>query len=385
MNLPDYHGGSIVNLMSSIVSARGGRSQYAPLRLLPPAELAHVTNIALLVVDGLGADYLRRVSPGGLLARHQMGAITSVFPPTTAAAITSFLTGDAPQQHGVPGWFTYFRELGCVMTVLPGEPRYGGVSYRKAEIDAAKLFGHRVLFDRVEGRAIVVSPSHIARSDFNLAHLGRAQLLTFKTLPQMFRRTLHAIRARQGRKLLYLYWPKLDAIGHEKGIESESAHAHVRKIERALADFLVGAAGTDTVLLVTADHGQIDTRGSDRIDLADHPILAQALVLPLCGEPRAAFCYVRPDSVGEFEHYCRDVLSDRLDLWRSSDLVERGLFGIGAPHPRLHERIGDYCLLMRDNYVVRDSLPFEKHHSQIGVHGGLSDAELKVPLCLFRT
>jgi hypothetical protein len=40
---------------------------------------------------------------------------------------------------------------------------------------------------------------------------------------------------------------------------------------------------------------------------------------------------------------------------------------------------------MRDNYVVRDSLPFEKPHSQIGVHGGLSDAELKVPLCLFRT
>jgi hypothetical protein len=384
MNLPDYEGRGIVNLMSSIMGARGGRADYAPLRLLPPDEISDTTNIVLLVVDGLGADYLQRVTPNGPLARGLRGVITSVFPPTTAAAITTFLTGDAPQQHAITGWFTYFRELGCVMTVLPGQPRYGGVSYAKAEIKAAKLFGHVSVFDRIRTRAVVVSPDSIARSDFNLAHLGHADLLTFRTLPQMFRQALRAIRQSPERKLLYLYWPKLDGIGHENGIESATARAHLLEIEREIMDFLVAAAGTDTLVLVTADHGQIETTEEERIDLADHPLLGQTLVLPLCGEPRAAFCYVRPDRVGEFERYCEDVMSDRLDLWRSEELVARGLFGIGEPNPRLCERIGDYVLLMRGAHVIRDALPFEKTHIQIGVHGGLSDAELRVPLCLFR-
>ena len=380
---PDYQGGSIVNLMASVIRSRGGESEYPSLRLLPPEEIAKHTNVALLVVDGLGFEYLTQRLPRGTLGRSLRGSITSVFPPTTAAAITSFLTGDAPQQHGLTGWHTYLRELGCVMTVLPGNPRYGGVGYRKAKLDPVKLFGHLPLSARIRTRSIVVSPAHIAHSDFNLAHLGSAELRTFETLPEMFRRAVQAVRSDSRLKYLYLYWPKLDSIGHEKGMGSETALAHLREIELALTDFLVGLARTDTLLLVTADHGQIDTVEADRIDLADHPDLARCLALPLCGEPRAAFCYVRPGRVEQFERYCREVLGDKLDLVPSEDLIARGLFGLGDSHPRLEERIGDYTLLMRNNYVIRDWLPGEKHYTQIGVHGGLSATELEVPLCVF--
>ena len=58
------------------------------------------------------------------------------------------------------------------------------------------------------------------------------------------------------------------------------------------------AAGTDTLILVTADPGQVDTSPADRLNVADHTTLAQALVLPLCGEPCAAFCYLRLDGSG---------------------------------------------------------------------------------------
>lgn len=384
MHVPDYQGASIVNLMSSIIRARGGRSGYPHLRLLPPEEIAGFTNIVLLVVDGLGADWLARRAPGGALQRHRRGTITSVFPSTTTSAVTTFLTGEAPQQHALTGWHTYLRELGCVMTVLPGNPRYGGVGYRRAGIDPVRLFGHVSVFDRIPGRSIMVSPESIALSDFNLAHLGGADILPFKTLSGMMRETVRALRSSREPKYLYLYWPKLDAIGHEKGIEGTAAAAHLREIELALADFLVAAERTDSLLLVTADHGQIDTVESDRIDLADHPGLAECLALPLCGEPRAAFCYVRPDRVGDFEHYCREVLGDKLELWRSREMLERGLFGLGRPHPRLTDRIGDYVLLMRGNQVIRDWLPGEQRYVQIGVHGGLSSTELTVPLCVFR-
>lgn len=382
MITPDYQGGSIVNLMSSIIRARGGGSDYAPLRLLPPEDFADATNVVLLVVDGLGARWLGQRSPDGLLRRHLLGPITSVFPPTTASAITSFLTGDAPQQHALTGWYTYLRELGCVMTVLPGSPRYGGIGYRKAGIDPARLFGHRPISERIATRSVFVSPAHIAHSDFNLAHLGRADLQTFENLGEMFRRTARTIRRSREAKYLYLYWPRLDAIGHEKGMESASALSHLLEIERALDVFLRNITGTDTLVLVTADHGQVDTRPEECIDVADHPDLAQCLALPLCGEPRAAFCYVRPRRVDMFEGYCREVLGGALDLWPSESLVEQGLFGLGEPHPRLVERIGDYVILMRGNRVIRDWLPFEKTFQHAGVHGGLTAAELEVPLCV---
>ncbi len=125
MIMPDYHGGSIVNLMASIVQALGAEERlYPPLRALPPARLTS-RNIVLLVIDGLGHDSLITHCRDGVLARHMKDRITSVFPSTTATAITTFLTGTAAQQHGVTGWFMYFRELGGVLAVLPYQPRHG--------------------------------------------------------------------------------------------------------------------------------------------------------------------------------------------------------------------------------------------------------------------
>lgn len=97
--MPDYGGGSIVNLMASLLRARGGEAAYPNLRLLPPEAIRDYTNILLLVIDGLGANWLAERSPRGILSRHQLGSISSVFPTTTAAAITTFLTGHAPQQQ----------------------------------------------------------------------------------------------------------------------------------------------------------------------------------------------------------------------------------------------------------------------------------------------
>ena len=384
MHTPDYQGGSIVNLMASILAARGGRSAYPPLRLLPPEEIGAVTNLVLLVIDGLGADYLARHSPAGPLARHALGTITSVFPSTTAAAIPCFLTGDAPQQHGITGWYTWLRELGCILTVLPGCPRYGGASYRQAGIDPARLFGLVPVFQRIDTPSVVVAPSSIARSDFNLALTGGARVLPFESLGGMFRATATILREDRRPKYLYLYWPRLDTLGHQLGIEAPATVKHLQQVEQALTDFLVQVAGTDTLVLVTADHGQVDTAAAGRLDLAEHPSLARALVMPPCGEPRAAFCYVRPGRLDAFRDYCRSHLAEHLDVVPSEDLLAEGLFGLGEANPRLAERIGDLTLLMRGSNVVFERLPSEAPHVQIGAHGGLSRAEMLVPLSRFR-
>ena len=237
-NRPDYHGGGILNLTATLINARGGHAEAPELDALPAAALAHARNIVLLVLDGLGSRWLARHGVGSALAEYRIAELTSVFPPTTASAITTYLTGDAPQQHGLTGWFMWLRELGCVMSVLPGTPRYGGVGYAEAGVDLPALLGHRSIFDRMALPSVVISPHAIARSDFNLAHLGRAGLLPYKTLRQMFRRTARAIRKAREPGYFYLYWPGLDGIGHEHGMESPRAVDHFRELDGLFGDFL---------------------------------------------------------------------------------------------------------------------------------------------------
>ena len=133
MPVPDYSGNSIVNLMASIVSGLGpvpsesenGDVIYAPHPLVTPEMLAATRHVVLLVFDGLGYDYLRRRMPGGAIDAGVRDPITSVFPSTTTSAISTLLTADAPQQHGLTGWHMWLREIGMVASPLPFRSRSG--------------------------------------------------------------------------------------------------------------------------------------------------------------------------------------------------------------------------------------------------------------------
>jgi hypothetical protein len=93
---------------------------------------------------------------------------------------------------------------------------------------------------------------------------------------------------------------------------------------------------------------------------------------------------VRPGEGATFERYVESRLRHCASLSASADLLAEGWFGPGAPHPRLAERIGDYILVMKDGYAIRDVLPGERRHAQIGVHGGTSEDEMLVPLVVAR-
>lgn len=382
MQLPDYRGGSIVNLMASLQAGLGGIDHAYPVcRLLPPDEVRDHRQVLLLVIDGLGLNYLRAHPEAACLNAHLGGGLTSVYPPTTASAITSYLTGDAPQQHGLTGWHMFFLELGSVLAVLPGHARYGGVGLRQAGIDPTRLFGHTPFADRIGIPTYNLSPGYIARSDFNRAHLGRGHSRSFDELKDLLDQASTLLKC-NGPRFLYAYWPELDSLGHRFGIWSDQARAHLLELDRAFEDFLSRIRGSDTLVIVCADHGQIDTTASDRLDLEDHPRLAETLALPLCGEPRSVYCYLRPGFEARFDAYVRDELSGIVDAYPSSELIEAGWFGFGTPHPQLERRIGDRVLLARDHYLLKDWLPQEPRHELIGVHGGLSDDELWVPCIL---
>lgn len=377
MITPDYQGGSIVNLMASIVQALGGEERlYPPLRRLAPTALSS-RNVVLLVIDGLGHDNLTANGNGGALARHLKDRVTSVFPSTTAASITTFYTGVAPQQHGLTGWFMYFRELGGVIAPLPYRPRHNGSALA---VPAPILFEHVPLFDRVRARSFVVAPQQIAHSQFSNAHNGAAQVLPFATLQQMFEALGTGVRGSGERRYFYAYWPELDRLAHEHGIASREAMTHLAEIDAAFGDFLDAIAGTDTTVIATADHGFIDRSPEQAIVLDAHPQLARTLILPLCGEPRAAFCYTHAGQDAQFADYVNAHFNDYVDLYPSERLIDSGYFGLGPPHPRLRERVGDYTLVMKQNAIIKDWLLGERRYVHIGVHGGMSAQEMYVPL-----
>jgi len=378
---PDYHGGSIVNLMASIETAFGGRAGYATLRELAPEEIAAARNVCLVVIDGLGSRYLMRADNGAALRSHLRASITSTFPSTTATAITTFMTGLAPQQHGLTGWHMYFRELGTVLAVLPFRPRHGGPPIAAdGGVTPEGLLGNPPFVDRLDADAFVVSPSGIVDSVFNVAHSGRAQRVAHGGVEEIFTAVRDIVRGARERSYVYAYYSEIDSLAHAHGIGSSEVRAELARVDAAFGRLLEEIAGTDTLVVATADHGFVDTRPETVVDLDDHPALAETLLVPLCGEPRVAYCYVKPGAHRAFERYVETRLSRCVSLARSADLVAQGWFGPGAPHPRLADRVGDYALVMKDGYAIRDHVPGERRHLQIGVHGGTSEDEMLVPL-----
>jgi hypothetical protein len=382
---PDYQGRSIVNLMSSIMSAYGHESSHYPTLMgLPPDKLQEAHNIVLLVIDGLGYDYLIQHGSNSTLQQYLQDSITSVAPPTTATAISTFLTGLAPQQHGLTGWYTYFRELGSVLAVLPFKVRCGGIALGTAGINAEALFGHVPVFNYLNVRSYSISPDWIAMSDFNRAHLGCAELVTYRDVSQCFSSIAQSVRAHNERKYIYAYWPGFDSLAHEHGVESTIVRSHLNELDTCFTKLLADLAETDTLVVVTADHGFVDVPPERVIQMENHPELKNCLYAPLCGEPRLAYAYVRAEQRQTFEQYVYEYLDNAIQLYTSEALRERNLYGLGQAHPELASRTGDYTLVMKEGYVIKDQIPGEGPFAMLGYHGGLSTREMHVPLIVAR-
>jgi len=380
---PDYESGSIVNLMSSILHGLGRHSnQHSALRILDGDRFERARNIVLLVIDGLGYKYLTEHAPDSTLCKFLRGRLTTVFPSTTATAITTFMTGLAPQQHGLTGWFTYFRELGNILTVLPVKPRSGDASPEDPDIDVASLYGHTPVFDLLDVDGYIVTPSNIAYSHYSLAHRGKAGIKPYENLAECFSFTRDIIKSSGGRKYIYTYWPQFDGMAHDKGVGSKDVADHFREIDEAFSRFINDLKGTNTLVIATADHGIIDSGPHHCIEMKDYPDLRDMLTMPLSGERRMAYCYVETDRHADFTAYLQDKFAEEITLHQSRQLLEQHFYGLGPAHPRLHQRIGDYTLEMSGNYTIMDTLPGERHSYHIGTHGGLSEDEMLVPLII---
>ena len=384
--LPDYHGGSIVNLMSSIAKSFGVKSKYKQLKILPPTELKNSKNIVLLVIDGMGYEYLKKKGKKTILNNYLMGPMTSVFLPTTASAITTFLTGVAPQQHAFTGWYMHLKEIGVVSKILPFSPRFGGLPFSNYGLHINEFLNQKAFTSRIKAKNFSINHKRVAYSDFSKEMAKNSEIISYKTLNGFFMQIKKAIISSNRRKYIYAYWPELDSLSHKHGFNHRKSEKHFKEIDKKIKNLIQNIKGTNTTLIITADHGFINTPFERIVKLEDHPKMKECLTLPLCGEGRVAYCYVRPFKAKQFEKYVRTDLKKYCYLFKSQELINKNYFGLGKSNPKLFDRVGDYILICKENYIIKDSIKKEKKKEKlnIGHHGGVSKKEMIVPLVVIK-
>jgi len=376
MYKPNYKNGSIVNLMASIKKAFGGKSDYKPLKGFDISNISD-KNIILIIIDGLGYDYLIRCGRSSFLYKNLKGKMTSVFPATTASAMTSYSTGLAPAEHGLTGWFMYLKEIGMVSAILPFTARAGKFKLDEEKIKYRDIYKEKSFFTGLKATSIAIRHKDYADSAYSRLSYRGARKLSFSNLHDFFKQINRALRVNKKRKFVFAYWPKLDSLSHKNGTDSQAVKKHFDSLDKKIK-FLAKSL-KNTTIIISADHGLINTKEKDKIiELKNHPKFVETL------EPRAVYCYVRSGKVKQFESYVKTVFKKCCKMYESDDLIKDNYFGLFKPNEKLKDRVGDYVLIMKENYIMKDLVLGEKRKIYIGNHGGMSQEEMFVPVIVIK-
>lgn len=373
---PNYKNGSVVNLMSSIGRIYGYKSIYNPIKEHIPKN----KTVIFILIDGLGYEFIKQF-PDSEIYKHTIRSLTSVFPSATGAAMPSILSGIAPKNHGMLGWFTYLKEYGFQIADLPYVIRGFGIPMQEFA-PMKEIYNLPSFFDKISVPAYFINPKRICNSEFSKLSGGKAKRLSYSNLSGFFK-VLKKTASSNRQKFIFGYYPDFDAICHDFSPSSKKAKDLFWKIDRQFRNFI--SSVKDSTVILTADHGHIDTPIKKGIVLSKYPKIKNMLSMPLSGEYRMAYCFVKPEYYKVFPKILRENLGRYLDVYSSSTLIKKNVFGIGKLHPSLDDRTGDYTIIMKDDYTIYDSLGHEKKPNFKGLHGGLTKGELLVPLVIYDT
>lgn len=371
---PNYENGSIPNLMSSIGKLFGYKSPYAPL----PLDISLNKNVVLIVIDGLGYEYLKK-HKNSTLYKHMVGNLTSVFPSSTGAAMPSYFSGLAPNNHGMNGWFVYLTSTGFQIKSLPYMLRSYNISATTIA-PMKEVFSLDPIFNKLSVQSYLLNPKEYINSEFSKLSGGKAKRVPYTTLNSFFTQIKKTTTRNNRRKFIFAYYPFFDLLEHYEGVSSKKTEKHFQEMDVAFAKYIKSLE--DTTVILSSDHGHIDIPPKKSLSLSDYPEVKKMLQSPLSGEPRVAYCYVKKEYLKDFPRIIQKYLGKYLAVFPSKELVRKGYFGLFKPTPDLMDRIGDYTIIMKDNYALYDPMPHEKLKIMKGLHGGLTKEELYIPLVI---
>lgn len=362
--------------------------------------------VVMLFVDAFGwnifqryADdfaFLRELAAGGVVSQ-----MTSMFPSTTAAHVTSIHTGLPVGQSGVYEWFYYEPQVEQVIAPLlfsvAGEKGRDGLV--RLGVKAASIFPEETLYQSLAQAGVAsynFTPGDYAKSPYN-SHVTRgSDTIPYYTWSEAMTNLGLLLEKRPSRLYVSVYFSGIDSIAHPygpNGLHAENeAISFLTLMERFLNNLRRSAAGGGrTLLLLTADHGQASTDPATTIYLnrrfsgfqkylkrnpQGQPIL-------FGGSPRDLFLYIQEQALEEAEALLKEGLEGKAEVWRTGALIEAGLFGPQPVSEALLGRLGNLVILPYPGEAVfwYEADKFEQKY--FGHHGGLTREEMFIPLAAY--
>jgi predicted AlkP superfamily pyrophosphatase or phosphodiesterase len=357
-----------------------------------------IKRVVLLIVDSWGWNLFEKVKEDGapMVGRADLvGKISSIFPSTTSAALSTLWTGLAPAQHGLAGLRLFLPHYAVTTQMLHFTPTFGKYpdALIKAGLDPA-TFLHGLGFAQQLASAGVEAHAFKGREliDTALSQMhdrGVAGDHGASSMADMLVQMRILLEEKAGQPLyVCAYWPTVDTLSHIYGWEHESVAAELRAIltqlQTELVDALSLAARKETALFVVSDHGQVVTPARQRIYLEDHPELERLLFMRPAGEPRTVYLYAKQGRQTDVITYIRERLAHAMVPFLSQQALAEGMLG-PAPHaPATAERVGDVIATMRQGYVLLTESERKSADKLLGRHGGMSMGEMEVPWLGFR-
>lgn len=380
---PDYDD-CIAGIPNSVLKSMGLEPGRRTLELLDRhLEGRSYENVVVILLDGMGKNIMdANLSKDGFFASHLAGTFSSTFPPTTVAATTSIQSGMEPCEHGWLGWDCYYPQIDKNVTVFLNKET--GTDEQAESYNVAwRYCGYESTVDR----------------------LLKAGVQAYNAMPflEPFSDTFEKICDRiaglcwqPGRKYIYSYWREPDHLMHEKGCFCTESKELLRKLEKQVNELckrlekaempqkegksydISGVGGSKkNLVIVTADHGHIDTKG---VALIDYPKICECLSRLPSIEPRALNFFVNPGMEEQFVSEFNRSFSEKFRLFTKAEVLENKLFGRGTEHPAFRDMLGDYLAVATGDLCIYNTR--EEADFFIGAHAGLTVEEMTIPLIL---
>ena len=333
---------------------------------------------------------LKRFSTDGLVLQS-----TSQFPSTTAAHVTTALSGKSAYQHEVCGWDYY-------------EPRAGRVIRPLKFSDSAIDEPHSLTSFGLSPQSVLPSgdfvqnlsrggcavqlhgPAAYFPSEFSDVYASRSMVKGYSTVEEGFSNIAERLRSSVEPAYHYLYIDLYDSICHKEGVGSPSADLIAEEVLTRLARFIERGGHGKTLLIVSADHGQIADQDGCSLKLQDvFPTIDRFLkrdysgnVIRFSGGARYLFLHVIEEAVAPVVSELREKLHGAALILTIEELSSLGFLGPKPLRESYKERLGTVAILPEPGYTVRWYEPPLFDKSEYSGHGGVSPQEMETPLLI---
>lgn len=356
---PDYKN-CIANLPNSILKKWGIPTLGETLSLADRYLEKDYKNVVVLVLDGMGLINLEKLlDENGPFRSHLAGVYQSVFLSTTVAATTSAMSGLQPCEHSWLGWDCYYPQIDKNVTVFLNT--VSGTEEPAADYSVAWTltpYENVVnIINKADGKAYGCAP-FLPPFPKSLEEIC-AQIKELCKEPEQ--------------KYIYAYWHQPDGLMHSNGCNSQIVREALENIEATVN--ILAEEVEDTLIIVTADHGHIDT---DSVMLQDYPEIYDCLIRMPSLEPRVLNFFVKEEKKEFFEKEFRKEFGDKFLLMPMEEALDKKLFGTGKHHENFRSMLGDYLAIATSNLSI-----FFYDEQTLSMHGSVTEDEMLIPLIVF--